>query len=101
MAVVRNIAGEARDIPLAGRIVEDGEEFEVDDLVFWQHAFSEELFKVVEPPAIPDPNAKVGQPAKNAKTEEWAAFALEHRGATPEDVEGKTRDDLIEKYGQE
>jgi hypothetical protein len=101
MAVLRNIAGDARDIPLAGRIVEDGEDFEVDDLEFWQHSFSEELFKVVDPPAIPDPNAKAAQPAKNAKTEDWAAYAVEHRGATPEDVEGKTRDELIDTYGQE
>jgi len=50
MAVLRNIAGEARDIPLAGRIVEDGEDFEVDDETFAAHSFSPDLFKIVEPP---------------------------------------------------
>jgi len=38
------------------------------------------------------------EPAKNASTEVWAAYAQEHLGATPEDVAGRGRDELIDKY---
>lgn len=51
MAVVKNVAGEARNIPLAGGIVEDGDTFEVDDDVFAHFDWPEELFKVTTPPA--------------------------------------------------
>ena len=56
MAEVRNIAGEAREIPAAdGRIVEDGESFEVDDDLFDSMFWHPELFKVVTPPAKSKP----------------------------------------------
>lgn len=38
-------------------------------------------------------------PAGNASTEVWAAWAVEHGGASPEDVKGKSRDELREAYG--
>lgn len=41
----------------------------------------------------------VEQPAGNASTEVWAAWAVEHAGASPEDVKGKSRDELRETYG--
>jgi hypothetical protein len=58
MATIRNIAGEARMIPLAGRVVEDGEEFEVDDDVFDNYSFHPDLFKVVDPPSKPSKTTK-------------------------------------------
>lgn len=39
-------------------------------------------------------------PAGNAGTEVWAAWAVEHGGATEEDVKDMSRDDLREKYGK-
>jgi len=40
------------------------------------------------------------RPGKNASAEAWAAYALT-LGAEPEDVEGLSRADLIELYGQD
>lgn len=51
MAIIRNISGAAADIPLAGRIVEDGEDFTVDDDAFDGLVFSPALFEVVLAPA--------------------------------------------------
>jgi hypothetical protein len=67
MAVLRNIAGEARDIPLAGRIVKDGEDFEVDDDTFAAHSFSPDLFKVVEPPTKKTPKPKAAAVADDVE----------------------------------
>lgn len=39
-------------------------------------------------------------PAGNAGTEVWAAWAVEHGGATEEDVKDMSRDELREKYGK-
>lgn len=38
------------------------------------------------------------EPARNASTEEWKAFALA-KGAQPEDVDGLKRDELVELFG--
>lgn len=50
MATVRNIAGEERFIPLANRVVADGDTFEVDDDIFDSVEFSPAVFEVVVPP---------------------------------------------------
>lgn len=48
-AVIRNNAGEDRFIPLAGRVVADGDTFELDDEEFDQYEFGDD-FKVIEEP---------------------------------------------------
>jgi hypothetical protein len=53
VATIRNVAGEARFIPLAGpngAAVEDHETFEVDDDVFDAHEWPDSNFEVVEAP---------------------------------------------------
>ena len=61
MAMVRNGAGEPRDIPLAGGVVEDGDTFEVDDDIFDSVHFSEGLFEVVEYPVKSKPAIKAAK----------------------------------------
>lgn len=62
MAIIRNDAGEERFIPLAGRIVADGDELEVDDAEFDNYDWSSADFKVVTEPAR--------KPATKSKTSE-------------------------------
>lgn len=40
-------------------------------------------------------------PAKSASKDEWVEYAVENKGADPEEVEGMTRTDLVETYGSE
>lgn len=58
MATIRNIAGDARDIPLAGGIVDAGDTFDVDDDLFDTVEFSPDLFEVVVPPVKSKPRKK-------------------------------------------
>lgn len=56
-------------------------------------------------PEGPEPDGEgeapeVEQPPLNATTEAWAEHAVNSGQATPEEVEGATRTELIEKYGQ-
>lgn len=46
----------------------------------------------------PDP---VDPPAGNASADVWRAYAVEHRGATAEQVAGKSRDELRDLYRPE
>ena len=62
MATISNNAGEDRYIPLAGCIVPDGGEFEVDDAEFDNYDWSSADFKVVTEPAR--------KPATKSKTSE-------------------------------
>ena len=41
----------------------------------------------------------VEKPSGNASTEVWAKWAVEHGGASEDDVKGKSRDELIKAYG--
>jgi hypothetical protein len=49
---------------------------------------------VAEEAAAPD-----GPPAKSATKADWVAYART-QGATDEDLDGKTRDDLVSAYGE-
>jgi hypothetical protein len=100
MAKIKNIAGETRNIPLAGGEVETGDTFEVDDDTFHQHSWSDKLFEIVEQPKSKPPADPDAPPAKNAKRDDWVEYALS-RGADPTVVEDLDRDQLIEQYGQE
>ncbi|MCY1141377.1 hypothetical protein OWR29_25545 [Actinoplanes sp. Pm04-4] len=48
---------------------------------------------------LADNGKQVEPPAGNASADEWRAYAVEHRGATEDEVAGMKRDDLREKYG--
>lgn len=100
MAVIRNIAGEDRDIPVAGGTVKDGATFEVDDDTFHHYAFPESIYEVVEAPKSKPPATPDEPPAKSATKAEWAGYAVA-RGADPAAVEDLTKDQLIDQYGQE
>jgi hypothetical protein len=58
----------------------------------------------VNPDGSPIPEARepdqAERPPKNASAETWAAYALA-QGAEPEEIEGLSRADLIELYGQD
>lgn len=49
--------------------------------------------------ALAEHPVPVEPPAGNASQEEWAAYAVAHRGADPDQVRAMKRDDLREKYG--
>lgn len=98
MAVVRNVAGDARDIPLAGRTVEDGDTFEIDDDVIWQYGWPEDLYEIVDAP--PKPRDPDDPPAKSANKPDWVDYAVA-QGADRDEAEKLTKDELIETYGQE
>ncbi|MFB7288981.1 hypothetical protein [Actinacidiphila glaucinigra] len=56
-----------------------------------------------KPGQVPAPGQQVPglpttEPAKNAGKAEWVGWAVV-KGATPEEADGMTRGDLIEKYG--
>lgn len=67
MAKIRNTAPDARDIPLAGRVVESGDDFEVDDDVFDQHEWPEDLYKVIVAPERRKPQTDAEKEAAKAK----------------------------------
>lgn len=57
------------------------------------------------PGAPPDPDdpsngpaGQVEEPARNASTDEWRAYALA-AGASEADIDGLKRDELVDKYG--
>lgn len=47
----------------------------------------------------PDGPPAVEPPAANASAEAWRQYAIEHRGADPEQVADLRRDELRERYG--
>ena len=102
MARVKNVAGDARDIPLAGGIVENGDTFEIDDDTFWQHEWPEANFEVVEQPKTRKPAdpTEDGPPSKSANKGEWVEYALA-RGADPDVVNDLTIAQLIDQYGED
>lgn len=63
-----------------------------------------EVFGIVEDEPADDGqgheqgDGPAGPPAKNASTEAWAEYAIT-RGAAPGDIEGMSRNQLIERYG--
>jgi hypothetical protein len=79
---------QARETEAAARVLAGAE------LVPEVTADMAEQAKVAEGPA-----EQVEPPAGNASTEEWRAYAVDHRGAAPEQVAGMKRDDLREQYG--
>lgn len=48
----------------------------------------------------PEAPAPAAEPARNASTDEWAAYAASLPDVDQADVDGKTRTELIELYGQ-
>lgn len=49
-------------------------------------------------PEAPTPTLPTAEPAKTAHKAEWVGWAV-RQGATPEDADGMTKADLIERYG--
>ena len=67
MASVKNTSGEARYIPLAGRVVEDGQEFEVADADFDELHFGDDFAVVIPPTSTPAiAGAELSQALKDA-----------------------------------
>ena len=67
MASVKNTSGEARYIPLADRVVEDGDEFEVDDTAFDEIHFGPGFTVVIPPASTPTiSGAELTQALKDA-----------------------------------
>lgn len=55
---------------------------------------------IVEAPAAEDSaDSDGGAPAKSATKADWEAYARS-QGATDADLEGKTKDDLVNAYGE-
>lgn len=53
----------------------------------------------VAEPAPPIPGAEdVPQPARNASTETWRTWAVEHGGMTPDEAAGLSRDQLADHF---
>lgn len=121
MAKIKNVSGEDLVVPvLGGRLVQAGQVIEVpDELVY--------SFTQQEPNWRPDGDAaetaheeghrayleRAGlveteggeevpvteEPAGNASREEWAAYAVGAGLATPEELDGKGRDEIRDTYG--
>lgn len=97
MATYRNVSGEHISVPLLDdRVLEPGETFDLDDEVAREFGFSPDIFETLVAPKGSEPK----QPAKNATTEAWQAWAV-HKGADPESVATKLRDELIAEFGED
>lgn len=75
-------------VPDAGLVLKAGDE-EPEGFTLGAHLFAES--------SEPD-NGTDGKPAGNASTEVWQDYARS-KGATDADLEGKSRDDLRDAYG--
>lgn len=53
-----------------------------------------------EEPDAGAPQAVTERPAQSASKAEWVGWAV-HNGMTPDDAEGFTKQDLIDKYGRD
>lgn len=57
----------------------------------------------VEPADVPDPVAPAAvteRPAQSAPKAEWVGWAV-HNGMAPDDADGLTKQDLIDRYGRD
>ena len=61
---------------------------------------SEPEAEVTEPEPVPAPPAPPGPPRVNAPRADWAAYAIDYRGANPSLVDEMTKAALIEQYGK-
>lgn len=116
MPLIRNVSGEARDVPALGRLVGDGEVLAVpsgdvyaytvqagtwepaDDQAQGEHDRDAHVEAVVT--EVLDPSTPAAHPAGNDTRDVWAAFAIA-KGASEADVHDLTRDQLRETYGTE
>lgn len=112
MAKIKNVFGEDRTLPwLGNRLVLDGQVVEVpDEDVYaytqqsgWEPADDAAQGIHDEAAAVAVETVKVesGEPAGNASREDWVTFVTGTGRATPDELDGLSRDEIRDTYKEQ